>query len=163
MNLKQLALGVALATTSSLAGIIIQESDAANTLALTLKWSPESPNPESTSDATGAWHWDVKFTKTATHVIADFNGTHVLPLGPTFSTTLSVPLTGGTDADFDVLLDPPWGYDIWNASLQRNPSFLPLVFNVGAAQVIVPEAQEYALLAGLGLVGFGAWRRFRKA
>jgi hypothetical protein len=162
MNLKHLALGAALATTSSFAGIIIQEADAATTFALTLKWSPESPNPESTSDATGAWHWDVKFTKTATHVIADFNGTHVLPLGQTFSTTLSVPLTGGSAADFDIL-DDITSYDAWNASLQRNPQFLPLVFNVGAGHVIVPEAREYALLAGLGLVGFGAWRRFRKS
>jgi hypothetical protein len=160
MNLKHLALGAALATTSSLAGIIIAEDDQLSTFALTLKWSPESPNPESTSDATGAWHWDVEFTKTATHVIVDFNGNHVVPPGPTFSTTLSVPLTGGTDADFDILLEPG-AYEVWNASLQRHPDFLPLVFNVGAAHI--PEVQEYALLAGLGLVGFGAWRRFRKA
>lgn len=32
-----------------------------------------------------------------------------------------------------------------------------------AIDLVIPEPGDYALLAGLGLVGFGAWRRFRKA
>lgn len=162
MNLKHLALGAALATTSSFAGIIITESDNAASLALTLKWDPEAPNPETTSDATGNWHWDVEFKKDASNVTATFNGTHVG--GPTFSTVLVVPLAGGAVSAFNIMGHGS-GYDTWNASMQRNPNFLPLVLNVGASHetIVVPEAQEYALLAGLGLVGFGAWRRFRKS
>lgn len=36
------------------------------------------------------------------------------------------------------------------------------VHNVGAAQLqltVVPEPHEYAMMAGLGLLGFGVWRR----
>lgn len=168
MNSKQLTLTVAalVGGVCANAGILVTESLTPTTLALTLNWAPELPNPESTSGGNAFWSWDVTFDKDITSpgtVTAKFNGTHLIPAGQTFSTTLSVPTVGfGFDGD-GALLDDGTSYDNWTASMFRNAAFLPLALSVGAVHTPIPEASDFALLGGLGLLGFGAYRRFRRA
>jgi hypothetical protein len=168
MNSKQLTLTVAalVGGVCANAGILITESLTPTTMALTLNWTPESPNPEATAGGDAFWAWDVTFDKGLTAVgmvTAKFNGTHLIPAGQTFSTTLSVPVVGfGFDGD-GALLDDGDSYDSWTASMFRNAAFLPLALSVGAVHTPIPEASDFALLGGLGLLGFGAYRRFRAA
>lgn len=162
MKLQHLAVGVALATANTFAGIIITDSYTATTLALQLNWSPESPNPEATSKTVADWKWDVTFAKAGGFVTATFNGQHTSPVGGVFSTILKVPTTGlGFAGDGDILVEPA-GYDTWTASMIRNSRMLPLSLSIGAVHTPVPEPQTYAMLAGVGLVAFAGLRRFRR-
>ena len=94
--------------------------------------------------------------------------------GATFSVAYAIPavdipawVTVGTSNHNGV--DATDGVDVISLKFDENatptllnPSFSPIdSFQVKATHV--PEPHEYALMAGLGLVGFAGYRRFRRA
>lgn len=61
-----------------------------------------------------------------------------------------------------------WVYSLYTGTIVPNPDFevIGLKGDIDVDQIVIdticiPETQTYGLLAGLGLLGFGVWRRMR--
>lgn len=74
------------------------------------------------------------------------------------SVTTTVTVTGGGEQEFTLA----WGRYAAQVVPQDGKSTGDSTVYGIEGTVLVPEPSEYALLAGLGLVGFGLWRRFRR-
>ena len=152
------------AATAAQAGITVTDNYTADTASIGVQWSPETVVAETFAQNNGVWKWDVTFSKTSTTLTALFHGLRLADPGTAFTTWLNIPVLGvGFDLGGAITPDASGpAYDVWTASIFRNSSQLPLTFAVSAVHntgTNVPEPQEYAAIAGLGLIGFAAYRR----
>jgi len=97
----------------------------------------------------------------AQHYVAPHPGEVPINTAWSFSfTTGSVPDSAGpTDVDHPQVKGGGDHFDRFYAEISEVPGG----FLVNVTGCHIPEPADYAALAGLGLVGFGAYRRFRKA
>jgi hypothetical protein len=132
-------------------------------------------------DYTGGVVSSVNFTSSAGSVVTGVHGygtgvvngtddviTFTSSSGPG-TATLVVGLAGGDTFSDIELGNVPFGTIILGSI--PNPSYEVVDLGPGNGQfrtltgglIIVPEAESYALFAGLGMLAFGAFRRFQKA
>lgn len=129
-----------------------------------------TPDPETAAIASPAGNWWVQVTFSSTtksyavvldgqHLVAP----HALDTAPGDVIELGVLFTKATGsgmADGMIHHNPipgPSDVDVWHMDAVSN-SVVDVNFK---AKHIIPEPSTYAMIAGLGLVGFAAFRRFK--
>ncbi len=174
--MKQLFLasvGVAVAAVTSQAGIILGPiSETSTTLSGSATWTG-SPDPETGSIATplGNWWFSLTFGSTVKSYSVVLDGQHlvaphagdsapgdIIELGVLFTKA-----TGSGTAEGTIFHDPGarTGHtDTWH--LDATGLGTPVVtVNFTAEHLGVPEPGTYAMISGVGLVGFAAFRRWK--
>ena len=166
-----LALGAVVAAVTSQAAITWgpwAETD--TTLSGSANWNG-SPDPQTAATATPGGNWWVSLTFSSTiksysvvldgqHLVApdavDSTPGEIIELGVLFTKS-----TGSGMADGSIRHNPkgvlPTHIDTWHLDAKSN-SIVDVSFT---AVHSVPEPSTYAMIAGLGLVGFAAFRRFK--
>lgn len=167
MNTKNMVAAVALllGVASSQAGIVAVNVSSLQNLAATLNWQPETPVPTVYTFTDVNWTYTLTLDKPAGFVTAQVMGQHLIGPGPMFvSPVLSIADPGigflGAGAQLPDPVLPM--FDLWTFTFYRNSAALPLQVGINATQV-VPEPMGVALVSGLGLIAFGAYRRVRKS
>jgi len=171
MHKLTLALGAALAATTSQAAITWGPfTETTTTLSGSANWSG-APDPETASTATpgGNWWVSLTFSSTAKSYAVVLDGQHLVAPHATDSAP-------GDIIELGVLFTKATGSGLANGSLNHNPppsaSSHTDTWHLGAtsgavvdasftASHNIPEPSTYAMIAGLGLVGFAACRRMK--
>jgi len=165
-----LALGAVVAAVTSQAAITWGPwAETTTTLSGSANWNG-SPDPETASTASPGGNWWVSLTFSSTvksygvvldgqHLVAPHPGDSapgdVIELGVLFTKA-----TGSGTADGSIRHNPtpgPSHTDTWHFDA-KSGSVVDVDFT---AVHSVPEPSTYAMIAGLGLVGFAAFRRFK--
>lgn len=161
---------MAVGATSARASVVGSTVDSPLVVTSTIDWVPDLTQIEQ-YNALGMWSitstfdpfaW--KITIQGQHMVAPHGLPELAPNPSTFNAVFPVPPPAppGNSVGPIVLQhgNIPGHTDMWVASVSSAPA--PAVWQVKiAGSHNVPEPQQYALFAGLGLLAFGAYRRMR--
>ena len=166
-----LAVGALLAAATSQAAITWGPwtVDTDQDLAASANWSG-TPDPETAavSSPNGNWWVSLTFSSTVKSYSVVLDGQHLVAPHPIDTApgdiielgVLFTKSTGSGMADGTIRHNPtpgPSDIDIWHMDAKSN-SIVDVSFT---AKHNIPEPSTYAMIAGLGLVGFAAFRRFK--